>query len=258
MHLKETVDEFLQTNFEQIENWRQTLPNFRWKLIADEVGEGLSSEYVRNRFRKIRNVRDENILDKDTPKKILFVDLESSYNLVSSWRIGNKVRLNHDNIIQERKIICISYSLENEEKVHTLYWNSEQCDAKMLLEFVKVLEKVDILCGHNSDSFDFKFIRTRCAYHGIPFPNKLKTIDTLKMARNSFYFNNNKLDYISKFLGVGEKVSTGGLPLWDAIILHKDKEALKTMISYCENDVRITKEVYKKLQKYVPIKKFRD
>jgi hypothetical protein len=38
-----------------------------------------------------------------------------------------------------------------------------------------------------------------------------KTIDTLKWARKYFNFNSNKLDYIAKYLGVGQKMDTGGL-----------------------------------------------
>lgn len=258
MNLKNQIDNYLQTNYKKIERIRTTVPNFRWKSISDEVGQGLSPEYIRDRFRKIRLLNDDSILEKDCPKRKLFIDIETSFNIVSSWRIGSKINLGHDNIIQERKIICICYSFEDEDIIHKLHWDNEQNDSKMLSEFSKILDEADILVGHNSDRFDFKFLRTRCIYNGIPFPNKLQTLDTLKMARNSFYFNNNKLDYIAKFLEIGEKVNTGGLELWNKIILNKDQEALNSMIDYCKNDVKITKEVYKKLQKYVPIRKFRD
>jgi hypothetical protein len=257
MNLKQKVDAFLLENYAFIEDWRTKDTQFRWSLVASEIGEGLSSEYIRNRFRKIRIKNDDSVLEVKAPKRKLFIDIESSFNIVSSWRIGSKINLSHDNIIEEKKIICLSYSWDDSDKVQTLSWNSDG-DAKLLLEFSKLLNEDVILVGHNSDGFDIPFIRTRCIYHGIPFPAKLQTIDTLKMARNSFSFNNNKLDYIAKFLGLGEKVSTGGLQLWNDVILKKDKEALKNMIDYCENDVIITKKVYQKLQDYCQIKKFRN
>ena len=256
MTLKETVDEFLQTNFEQIENWRTNLPNFRWKLVSDEIGEGLSPEYIRGRHRKIRDLKDLNLLEKDYKPNVLYADIEIGFNICYSWQIGNKIRLSPDNILEERKIICISYSWGGEKEVKTLIAHKGD-EYKMLQEFAKLAEKADIIVGHNLDEFDIKHIRTRCIYLGIPFPTKINTIDTLKLARRNFRFNSNKLDYLAQFLGVGEKEDTGGIELWKQIVLYNNKEALKKMVLYCENDVVILKKVHKKLQEFVPTHNFR-
>ena len=127
----------------------------------------------------------------------------------------------------------------------------------MLTKFAKIAEKADVLIGHNLDAFDVKHIRTRCIYLGIQFPNRISTIDTLKLARRNFKFNSNKLDYLAQFLGVGEKEETGGIELWKQIVLHNNKEALKKMISYCENDIKILKSVHEKLKEYTPEINFR-
>lgn len=255
MSLQKRVDDYLIVNYTKIENDRNTLDKFRWKPISDKIGEGLSPEYIRNRFRVIRKQNDDTIIDIDTPKVKLFIDIETSFNIVFSWGLGNKVRLTPENIIEERKIICISYAFEN-QTARTLSWHNGD-ESKMLIEFAKVLAKADIIIGHNSDAFDIKHLRTRFIYHGIPFPTKLQTIDTLKMARANFKFNSNKLDYIAKYLNVGEKQETGGVDLWKKIILQNDKEALKKMVSYCENDVNILQKVYHRLQEFTQVKKFR-
>ena len=46
-------------------------------------------------------------LESFKPKR-LFYDIETSYNIVKSWRIGFNINLNMEDIIQERAIITIA------------------------------------------------------------------------------------------------------------------------------------------------------
>ena len=198
----------------------------------------------------------QQILDyKNRPKKKLFFDIETSPNVTFSWRIGNKINLSHDNIIQERAIICICWKWEGEDKVHSLQWD-KGCDKEMLKKFSKIIDSADIIIGQNSDKFDIKWLRTRCIYHNIFISPKFNSIDTLKFAKSGFNFNSNKLDYMGQFLGVGQKIHTE-YNLWKDIVLNNSKEAMLKMVTYCKQDVQLLEEVYNKLQNYVPEKKFK-
>jgi len=183
-------------------------------------------------------------------KKRLFFDIETSFNIGFFWRSGWKERIPPENIIQERAIICISWKWEGEDQVHHLTWDRNQCDKKMLLKFMKVLAKADQSIAHNGDRFDIKWLRTRCLYHRIPAFPVYQTIDTLKLSKSGFNFNSNKLDYIAKFLKVGEKMATGGIDLWKNIVLNNDEEALETMVEYCDQDVIVLEAVYNELKPY--------
>jgi uncharacterized protein YprB with RNaseH-like and TPR domain len=193
--------------------------------------------------------------EKNRPKRRLFFDIETSPNVVFSWRIGYKINLSHDNIINERAVICVCWKWEGEEKVHSLQWD-KGCDKDLLSKFSKIIDSADEVIGQNSDKFDIKWLRTRAIYHNIPISPKFNSIDTLKMARTGFNFNSNKLDYMGKFLGVGGKNQTG-YDLWKDIILSNSKQAMLTMIEYCKVDVIRLEGVYHKLQPYCPIKKFK-
>lgn len=195
------------------------------------------------------------IEEKEKSRKKLFFDIETSPNIVFSWRIGHKINITPDNIIDERAIICISYKWEGESKVHSLSWNAGD-DKQMLVEFSKIIDSADEIVTQNGDKFDIKWLRARCIYHGIPISPKFNSIDTLKMAKAGFNFNSNKLDYMGSFLGVGEKLKTG-YDLWKRIVLNDDPDAMKEMIKYCEEDVRLLERVYNKLQPYCPVKKFK-
>ena len=187
-----------------------------------------------------------------TPKR-LFFDIETSPNIGMFWQAGYKQNISYDNIIQERAIICICYKWAKSDKVYSLKWDANQCDKKMLEEFVQVANTADELVGHNGDKFDLTWIRTRCLFHGIDMFPKYITIDTLKQARSKFKFNSNRLDYIAKFLGIDGKISTS-FDLWKDILLHKSKDAMAKMIEYCKYDVVLLEKVFDKLAVHIDMK----
>lgn len=181
--------------------------------------------------------------------KRLFFDIETSPNIVLSWRTGYKLNIGHDSILQERGIICICYKWENEKEVYALTWDKKQNDKKMLQEFIKVAKSADQLIAHNGDRFDIKWVQTRCLYHRIPSFPKYQTLDTLKVAKSHFYFNSNRLDYIARFLGFDGK-SDMSYSDWKEILLDKSQEAMDKMVAYCKKDVTLLEDVYKELAKY--------
>lgn len=185
-----------------------------------------------------------------TNRKRLFFDIETSPNIGLFWEAGYKKNIDYSNIIKERAIICICYKWEDSKEVGYLTWDSKQCDKKMLQKFIEIANSADEMVGHNGDKFDLAWIRTRCLFHRIDMFPVYTTIDTLKLSRNKFKFNSNKLDYIAKYLGMGEKINTE-FGLWKAIVLNKDKEAMAKMVKYCQQDVRLLEKVYKELSTHI-------
>lgn len=116
----------------------------------------------------------------EKPIRRLFFDIETSPMIVYSWRTGWKLNIHTDNIIQDWKVICISYGWEHENKIRNLKWDSNHCDKKMLEDFIKIANTADEIIAHNGDRFDIKKVRTRCIYHRIPMFPKYRTLDTLK------------------------------------------------------------------------------
>lgn len=216
-------------------------------------------EQVRYRLRYYRNETKDKPAQKKYFRELppvavnikrLFFDIETSPNIVYSFQIGYNLNIGHEQIIEERKIICICWKWEHENKVHSVEWDSNKCDKKALEKFLKVANEADELIAHNGDRFDIKWIRTRCAFHGLPMLHKYQTLDTLKKAKSHFNFNSNKLDYIAKFFNVGQKIQHSGFSMW-AECMKGNKEALKEMVHYCKGDCVVLEEVYNKMQQYV-------
>jgi hypothetical protein len=178
----------------------------------------------------------------------LFWDIETSPNIVFSWRVGGKVRLNHDSIIQERAVICICYKWEGEKKIHSLQWKDGD-DSEILTSFAAIAEEADEMVAHNGDRFDMPWFNARMNLNGLrPLPHG-KTFDTLKIARRYFRFNSNRLDYLGHVL-LGEGKIRTEFDLWKDITLNYNEKSTKKMVDYCKKDVSLLERVWGKLVDY--------
>lgn len=189
--------------------------------------------------------------------KILFWDIETSLQPVAVFQLSHNDWIDPSSILQERYIICAAWSWNDEEKVHTVsvadnkkrYAKDPHDDRHVVETLHKVLADADIIVHHNGDSFDKKWVDTRALFHGLPALPPVQSIDTYKVAKNRFYLNSNKLDYIAKLLKVGEKIKTSP-GLWMRV-LNGDKRAVAEMVEYNKGDVTVLREVFHKLKPYI-------
>lgn len=240
--------------------YKKSKPNFnkkgkrknRYKISNDEIALKLGLEINKSKRYTLTQDQIKQYSQMDVHYiKRLFFDIETSPMVIYSWRIGYKLNIPYENIIEDWKIICISYKWEHEDKVRHLKWDNK-CDKQLLIDFIKIANTADELIGHNGDRFDIKKIRTRCIYHRIPMFPKYRTLDTLKKARGNFYFDSNRLDYIAKYLGVGAKLKHDGFVMWTECMKGNEK-ALKDMVKYCDMDVLVLEDVYLALQNYIQL-----
>lgn len=182
--------------------------------------------------------------------KRLFLDIETSPNKGWFWRTGFKIQISADNIIEERKIVCVGFKWAGEKRVHALHWDENMNDRSMLEALLPILNEADEIVMHNGDKFDLPWIRTRCLFHRLPMPPDHKTVDTLQWARRKFYFNSNRLDYISKYAGRKGKLKTS-FKLWELVCGQNDRKKLAYMVRYCRGDVLELEAAYDVIAPYV-------
>jgi hypothetical protein len=183
--------------------------------------------------------------------KRLYLDIETAPNIVWTYAIGYKLNIGYEQIIKERSIVCCCYKWEGEDKVHVLRWSKNCSDRDIVSAIGKIIDKADEVVAHNGDRFDIKWLRTRALMHGVYFPARIKSIDTLKKARGGFLFNSNRLDYLSKITGGEGKLDYGGIKTLKKIYLENDRKALEDYIEYCKIDVLELERVYKVLHPYI-------
>lgn len=188
--------------------------------------------------------------------RILLADIETLPNVVTSWGLNVPSKyLSHENILSERSIVCASWKWLGKAKVYSadvLDSPGKHRDGGILRKLSGAWSQADAIVAHNGDRFDVPWIKTRMIYAGMEPPPPVPTIDTRSLARRHFYFNSNRLDYLGKYLGVGQKIRTD-FHLWlDA--MKGRREAIAKMVAYNREDVRLLERVYLKLRPFLPAK----
>jgi DNA polymerase elongation subunit (family B) len=201
----------------------------------------------------LRECREELTLKtrefKSKNARILIYDIETSPNVGWFWRAGYKLNIDPGQITKERAIICLSYRWLGEKEVYNLSWDKNQNDYFLIDQFIDILNEADEIVAHNGDNFDIKWLKTRALYHRLHYkmlPN-YKQFDTLKVAKSKLYLNSNRLDYIAKFLGFDGKIRTR-YNLWNEVCFDNNRESLKEMMDYCDEDVVQLEHVYNELK----------
>lgn len=182
--------------------------------------------------------------------KILFLDIEIAPRLGYVWGLWN-------NNISLKQLAADTYILnwgaawlgEDEVMFDALHyhkrWKSDpQDDYEVCASIWKLLDEADIVVAHNGDQFDTRVLNGRFLKHGMEPPSTYRTIDTLKIARRKFKLASNKLDFLATYLGLGEKIDTGGFELWRNIVENQCTESFDKMVAYCNHDVELLEEVY--------------
>lgn len=224
------------------------------KRLRDHLRKKGFATTIYNCKTALTSVRAEKDLElrkiKEGNAKILFYDIETSYNEGWFWRTGYKLRLTPDQITKERAIICVSYKWAGEDEVYTLTWDKNQDDSFLITQFAEVLQEADLIVAHNGDRFDIRWLRGRAAHHRIPMLPKYKQFDTMRVAQRQFNLNSYSLKYIAKFFKVGEDKMSTRPRLWEDVCLHNDRDALIDMVTYCEQDVVVLEKVYDVIKMY--------
>ncbi len=185
---------------------------------------------------------------------ILILDVENSPNVSYTW---GKYEQNVIDFQKEWYMLSFAHKWLGDKttKAHALpdfkgYKGNKTNDKLLLKQLWLLLDKADIVIGHNVDRFDLRKINARFLQHGFPPPAPYKTVDTLKIARKYFFLNSNKLGHIGKYLGIGSKIDTGGFDLWLSC-MGGDMTAWKKMVKYNKNDVALTERVYLELLPWI-------
>lgn len=192
--------------------------------------------------------------------KILFLDIETMPNIAAVWQTGYKLNVDAGAILQERFILSAQWSWNNEAKVHGELSNiKKKDDRKLVTKITKLIEEADVVVGHNVKKFDLRWIAGRALLNGqAPTGSKfVKTIDTLAVAKQAFYLNSYRLDYIAKALGVPGKTKTS-FGDWLAILKDGNMERAKYLLKYGCHDVKINRQVFIKLLGHVKLPKKMD
>lgn len=160
------------------------------------------------------------------------------------------------------KVVCITVGMiKNNEPVVFSYYDDDE--RQLLSTFAIVINKFydeysDLkLCGHSIIGYDIPFLMRRMLINGVSIPDVLdlstakpweltdKIVDINPLWKGTA-FNNASLPAISVALGIpSPKENIDGSMVSD--VYYREKDGIKQIVKYCENDVFATINVMQKL-----------
>lgn len=197
------------------------------------------------------NKYDERKKEITSHLNLLFFDIEMSPTTFMGWPRTGKTILSDEQILEDSKIIMISYKWAHEKTVHNLCWDGKQSELQVLKHFQKVASYADFSIGHNSKSFDTKNINSRLCDLELGPVNIYNEEDTFKSIKRRLNYPSYKLRYLVKRLGLGEKMHLDGWDHWKEVCYNNDRKELKKMIKYCNMDVALCEKIYWRVFDYV-------
>lgn len=225
-------------------DWIQWYADLGYSSREIERRTGVSKSAI-NYFLNGRNSSSQT--NKNSPR-ILALDLETSADIVATFGRYN-TNISEGNIVhQGNAIISAAWSFVDEAKVHianSTYKNfkiNPKTEYELLVKLLEAIKEADAVVIHNA-RFDLGTIQHRMLEYDLGKLPSVKVVDTLHIAKKHLKLRSNKLDSITKYFNLSNKMENEGIALW--IETQKgDKAAMQRMKAYNVQDVVALKEVY--------------
>ena len=183
----------------------------------------------------------------DEHPNILLFDIETSFQLFGGFGRFNQ-NFSESQVFENTKLLGACAKWLGSDDMMEIYperfedWSTDYEQKRVLEKMWKLLDKADYIIAHNAP-FDTKMMNAFFIQNGMSKPSPYRVIDTLRIARQNFRFDSNKLDSLGKFLGVGRKVPHTGFDLWRGCVAG-EKESFLQMIEYNIGDIYLLEDIY--------------
>lgn len=186
--------------------------------------------------------------------KILVFDIENAPTTAYVWnrRMWNTT-ISPSQLKEDWYMICWAAKWLNDSKIInaclTPKESKERNDTRIVNKLWTLFDQADIIIAHNALKFDIPMCNTRFLFHRLGRPSPYKVIDTLRVSQKGFSVTFNSLNYLGKFLGLGQKDETD-FQLW-IDCMSGNKKALERMQKYNNQDVGLLEDVYYELRGWI-------
>ena len=180
--------------------------------------------------------------------KILFLDIETAPNTAYVWGLFDQ-NISHEHVEEAGYILCWAAKWAHEETVR--YSSIHKTSMKrMLKEIHSMLDEADVVIHYNGLKFDIPTLNKEFIKHDFTPPSPYKQVDMLKVCRQAFRFESNKLDAVLKSLDLGAKVQHRGFQLWIGC-MKGDQDCWEEMERYNKHDVVGLQSLYQKVLPWI-------
>lgn len=194
------------------------------------------------------------IIESHDAPRVSVLDIETAPILAWVWRLfNNDVSLNQ--IHKDWHLMSFTAKWYGEdEKVMYMDQRNEpdmEDDSRILKAIWTVLDQSDIVITQNGKKFDIKKLNSRFIINGMKPPSPFRQIDTCEIAKRTFGFTSNKLEYLTAKLCKKHKKSKhknfSGFELWKEC-KNGNMDAWDEMEVYNIDDILSLEELYDVIQ----------
>jgi len=185
----------------------------------------------------------------------LTIDIETRPNLVYAWSLWGEQHVTPSQLVSPVDMVCFAAKWNDEKKVR-FYSEWEHGREAMVRAAWELLNEASVIISYNGKRFDIPHLNREFALLGLAPPAPYRQVDLYQTIKRVFRFPSNKLEYVTKALGVKAKDAHKRFPgfdLWLGIIREDpDPRAQKEMKTYNEIDVIVTEQLYDRLLPWLP------
>lgn len=179
--------------------------------------------------------------------RVLLLDIETAPNLAYVWG-AFKQNITMDKIVENSEVLCWSAKWYGEKG---MYFRSIQTGKKSMLNAVhRLLDEADVVVTYNGKAFDTRVLNREFFLAEMHPPAPYKQIDLYLVVTDRFDFPINKMDYVSKRMGLSGKTKHPGFQMWVDCKAGLP-EAWEKMAEYNQHDVEMLEPMYTRLKPWV-------
>jgi DNA polymerase elongation subunit (family B) len=195
------------------------------------------------------SILDDEHDGKATAPRMLCYDIETSPSTVHTFSMWS-TNIDAGKVIVPSSMMCFAAQWVGEDEVifRSTFHDGRQA---MVEKLHRLFDEADVLIGYNHIGFDNKHSRREFVLAGLPPPSPSKNLDLMRAVKAQFAFTHNGLDNVCQQLGLSRKQPHEGFDLWVRCV-NGDPEAWEIFRAYCENDTKITMQLYHRLLPWLP------
>ena len=179
--------------------------------------------------------------------QILLLDIETAPHKVYVWGLFDKF-INTERVEESGYVLCWAAKWYPDGEI--VGASSSDGHKTMLKGIHRLLNEADVVVHYNGIKFDIPSLNKEFIESDMVPPSPYKQVDLYQVARRRFKFASNKLSWIAKELGLGEKTQHEGFQLW-VKAMDGDSDAIDRLAEYNKQDVKLLEALYIKLLPWI-------
>lgn len=181
--------------------------------------------------------------------RVLLIDIETSLQL--SYHFGQwGVNINPELTVEPTRILCVAAKWLGKKGV-TFFSEWQHGQGGMIRGLWDLLDEADVVVHYYGSRFDVPHINGQLWVAGYTPPSPFKQVDLKNAVAKRFKFDSNKLEMISRGLGLAGKLKHEGAMLWRKV-QEGDTAAQGRMEKYNRRDTELLEELYERLLPWIP------